>query len=222
MRSTTLAALLSVLMTGCELGLPAPDATATAHADPSAGFVHVVAEPPVARTGFRVELRDGDAHLLELWTFRMGELVIAEAATMPAEGLRLWSATAACDGEFSSRGGIETDVVFLTDPDGRCASRVEGEHPYEDSDHAFGAIAGRITGGGDASNLRIVIRSLDSPPNPVPGPVMPDESSHFFVSPVAQGAYEVRLHRGPDLVRSDRVIVGAGAEGSVQLDLSLD
>jgi hypothetical protein len=115
----------------------------------------------------------------------------------------------------------ETDVTLELSDDGTCTLVPLRQHPYEAFDHA--------TSPGDVSaqvpvalgpDVTMDIRSLDDPPNPVPGPDTVDESGLLILTPVPTGRYEVRLLVSGAVVDTQTVEVDAeGRSERVRFDL---
>ncbi len=109
-------------------------------------------------------------------------------------------------------------MLHLPD-DGSCSFEIVREHAAGAIAHLdSGSIDVRVTAPGDG--LIVDVRSLDTPANPVPGPVPPDEGGLAILDGLAPGSYEVRLLRDGEVVETKTVVIEpAEADGTPGGDL---
>jgi hypothetical protein len=113
-----------------------------------------------------------------------------------------------------------TDVVLTLTSDG-CSFRVVGPDGSRPPTSNSGTITADVTVKPWAG-LLVEAVSLDTPRQPVPGPVPPDEGGLAIVEPLYPGRYDVSLRRGDVILETQRVTILDRGEAGHLVRLAFD
>jgi hypothetical protein len=121
--------------------------------------------------------------------------------------------------------GAELDVIVALPGAGRpaCALAAGGSHVPGAAGHPlFGALFASFPATGAPDDLRLRVRSLDTPPNPAPDPVEDevDRPGMFAVYDLPQGVYEAQVTGGGIVLGSAEFVVGIDADAEPRIDIA--
>jgi hypothetical protein len=211
---------LASAVVGCGTGLnqTGTEGAVEEHMPAYAGL-WLAADPTVAAQRITVSLQDPDnPGWSEDASFERGTIVRTSFG-VSAGTYRIVAADPGCALDLTLGPERESDLVIHVPGDGTCSFEVVREHGADVSHVAAGSLDARVTAAGDG--LLVELRSLDTPKNPVPDPVPPDEGRLAIVEPVWPGRYEVRLVRGDEVLETQRIVVDETASGDL-VELVLD
>jgi hypothetical protein len=195
------------------------DAIAEEHM-PAYATVWLTADPPVASRHLAIALRDPDE---PGWS---RDLVFDPGTTVRGSfgvssgTYRLVAEDPGCTLDLTLGPERESDVVLHVAEDGTCSLVVDREHAVGEVAHddEGGSVDARVTAEGN--DLLVRARSLDTPRNPVPQPVPPDEGRLAILDGLWPGAYVVELIRDGEVIESQTIeIEPANADGTPGGDL---
>ena len=206
----------ALALAGCErvpVALPVVTPEPVLEGTPEVALLLVSGDPAVAADGLVLRMDDPDGTFSRTIRFHPGERVIAQlgvdqgAYTLGEDG-------GACTLDLALLGGREVDVLVAVDDGGTCTLAVTGDHEPDTAGHPlFGGVSVTIPAVGPPADL-LRVRSLDTPPNPVPDPVAgePDRPGSFTMSDLPQGRYEAQVIGGGAVMGTAVFEVGTGAD----------
>lgn len=187
---------------------------------PSAAVLYVTGDPAVAEQGVTLRMTaHGGSDEVVVLEVKPGERIIAQAAAMPGDYV-VTDSDGECSAPVSLAEGRETDVVLAMPPGQPCQITIAGDHLAGEGSHQWFGAASITLAGPSVPSATVEIRSLDTPPNPVPaGGVLAesDRAGHFWVTGLPEGRYEATITGDAERIGSVTFQIGAGAQAEVSV-----
>ncbi len=213
------ALVLLSLVAGCALAGQGSTSQPEEHMSAFAS-IWLTGEPAVADRTLEVELRDqDDAAFTQVETFEPG-VIVRTSFGVSAGPYRLVGQDGSCGLDLVLGPELESDVVFRIDATGGCAFERIREHGPELSHESSGTLVATIAAE-HGGQLLVEVRSLDTPANPIPDAVPPDEGDLAIIQPLWPGRYEVRLLRDGTPIETRELTITSKPSGD-RVEITLD
>jgi hypothetical protein len=223
--ASAIALALALTVAGCGPILPAaPSPAPTANGEehlPAAASIWLTGEPQVAVHGFAVDLRSPDAPGFRQTEAFSDGTIIRAVFSVAAGSYLVRTIDDRCTIALTLAPLRESDVVIRTAPDGSCVFALAREHDAGIEHVASGTLDVHVLAP-PGGHLEVLVRSTDTPANPDPHAVPPDEGHLAIVGPIWPGSYDVILTRdGVVLEETTITIRDVGPAGDL-VELWLD
>ncbi len=184
---------------------------------PAAGSVFVTADPVPGRKPLELVVLDGQGDSVGRFSFAQGERIIAQFLSLP--GAYRVAVDGQCELAVRLESGVETDVVLHQLPGG-CVLEAGGTHPVGGAGHVLAPATVTLANGNAPELTRIVVESLDDPPNPVPSPLPRDEGGGAYFPELVPGEYRFLAVAGDVLLgHRDAVIAPEPSRNEIVIEL---
>jgi hypothetical protein len=189
---------------------------------PSPASLWISAEPEVADGALSVVLLDpDDPAFRQEQRFEPGEIVRGQFFVSTGR-YRLDGLNGACATDVLLGPELETDVAIRVAADGTCTFAIGRVHGPEFAHEEGRDLTVRVTAE-PGGRLSVDLRSLDTPANPVPAPVLPgDEPGLAKYTAVWPGQYEVSLLRDGVVIETTEVTVEPAEPVGAPLEVEMD